>query len=115
MSLDQNAGWSHNIKIDSSSFERVEEFKYLETTQTNQNSIQEEIKKKVSSGNACYHLVQNLSTSFLSKNSEIKVYRTIIMPIVLYGCETWLLTLREECGLRVFGNRVMREYLGLGG
>ena len=89
----------------------MEEFKYLGTTFRNQNSIQEEIKRRVSSGNACYHLVQNLSTSFLSKNSEIKVYRTIIMPIVLYGCETWLLTLREECRLRVFENRVLRRIL----
>ena len=78
MSPDQNAGWSHNIKIDSSSFERVEEFKYLETTLTNQNSIQEEIKRRVSSGNACSHSEQNLfSSSFVSKNLKIKIYRTM--------------------------------------
>jgi hypothetical protein len=65
MSQDQNAGSSHNIKIDTSSFEREEELKYVGTTLTNQNSIQEEIQK---SGNACYHLVQNLlSSSLLQK------------------------------------------------
>jgi len=63
MSRDQNAGRIHNIKIDNSSFERVEEFRYLGTTLTNQNSIQEEIKSRLKLGNACYHLVQNLLSS----------------------------------------------------
>jgi len=85
----------------------------LGTTLTNQNSIQEEIKRRLKSGNACYHSVQNrLSFSLLSKNLKIKIYRTIILPIVLYGCETWLLTLREEHGLRVFENRVLRSIFG---
>ena len=60
MSRDQNVGRSHNIRIDNSSFKRVDEFKYLGTTITNQNSIQEEIKNKVKSGNVCYYSVQNL-------------------------------------------------------
>jgi len=96
-------------------FARVEEFKYLGTTLTNQNSIQEEIKSRVNLGNACYHSVQNLlSSSLLFKYVKIKIHRTIILPIVLYGCETWSLTLREECRLRVFENRVLR-YLVLRG
>ena len=58
------------------------------------------------SGNACYHSVQNLlSSSLLSKNLKIKKYRTIILPLVLYGCETWSLTLREERRLKLFENR----------
>jgi hypothetical protein len=65
----------------------VEELKNLGITLTNQNSIQEEIKSTMKSGNACYHLVQNLlSSSLLSKNIEIKIHRTIILPVVLYGC-----------------------------
>jgi hypothetical protein len=76
----------------------VEQFKYLGTTQTNQNSIHEEIKSRLESRNACYHSVQNLlSSSLLSRNVKIKIYRTIILPVVLYGCEIWLLILREEC------------------
>ena len=61
-----------------------------------QNSKQEEIKSRVKSGNACYHSVQNiLSYSLLSSNSiKIKIYRTVIIPVVLYGCETWSLSLR---------------------
>ena len=91
----------------------MEEFKYLGTTLTIQNSIQEEIKSRLKSGNACYQSVQNLvSSRLLSKNLKIKISRTIILPIVLYGCETWLLTLREERRLRLFENRVLRRIFG---
>ena len=84
-----------------------------EKTLTNQNSNQEEIKSRLKSENACYHSVQNLlSSSLLSKNLKIKIYRTIILPVVLYGCETWSLTLREEHRLRAFEIRVLRRIFG---
>jgi len=90
----------------------VEEFKYLGTL-TNQNSIAEEIKSRLRSGNACYHSVLNLLYSrLLSKNLKIKIYRTIILHVVLFGCETWSLTLREERKLRVFENMVLRGIFG---
>jgi len=76
MSCDLIAGRRQNIKIDNSSFERVEEFKYLGTMQTNQNSIQEEIKKRLHSENVCYISVQNLlSSSLLSKNLKTTLAR----------------------------------------
>ena len=79
----------------------------------NQNSIQEEFKSRLKSGNACYHSVQNLlSSSLLSKNIKIKIYRIIMLSVVLYGCDTWSLTLREECRLRVVENRVQRKIFG---
>jgi hypothetical protein len=91
----RDAGRGHSVKIDNSSIERVEEFKYLQTTLTDQNAIQEEIMSRLKLGNACYHSVQNLlSSSLLFKNLKIKIYRTIILPVVLYGWETWSLTLR---------------------
>jgi len=97
MSRDQNERQSHSIKIDNRSFERVEEFKYLGTALINQNSIQKEIKSRLRLGNACYYSMQNLlSSGLLFKNLMIKIYRTIILPFVLYGRETWSLTLREE-------------------
>ena len=99
------------MKIDNRSIEKVEEFKYLGTTLTNKNSIQEEIKSRLKVANACYYSVQNLlSSSLLSKKLKFEIYRTIILPVVLYGCEAWSLTLREERRLRVFENRVgLRE------
>jgi hypothetical protein len=98
------------MKMDNSSIERVEEFKYLGTTLTNQNSIQEEIKYRLKLGNTCCYSVQNLlSSSLLYKTLKIKIYRTIILLIVLYGCENWSLTLREERRLRVFENMVLRR------
>jgi hypothetical protein len=98
---------SDGMKIDNSSFERVEEFKYWRTTLTNKNSIQEEIKGRFMSGNGWYHSVQTLlSSSLLSINLKIKIYRTIILP-VLYGRETWSLILVEERRLTVFENRVL--------
>ena len=64
-------------------------------------------------GNACYYSVQNLlSSSLLSKKLKIKIHRTIILPVVLCGCETWSLTLREERRLRVFEYRVLRRVFG---
>jgi len=87
----------------------VEKFKHLGKTLTNQNSIQEEIKSRLKLGNACYHSVQNLLSSILlSSNLKIKKYVTTVLPIVLYGCETWSPTLREERRLRVlriFGSK----------
>ena len=69
--------------------------------------------KKMRPGNACYHSVQNLlSFRLLSKNLKIKIYRTIILPVVLCGCDTWLLTLREERKLRVFEDMVLRRIFG---
>ena len=64
-------------------------------------------------GDACYHSVQKLlSPFFLSKNLKIKIYRTIILPVVLYGCESWSLTFREERRQRVFENGVLRRIFG---
>ena len=83
------------------------------TALTNQNSIQEEIKSRLKSGNACYHSVHHLLSSLLLfKNIKIKIYRTIILLIALYGCETWSRTLREERTLRVSENRMLTRIFG---
>jgi UDP-galactopyranose mutase len=72
--------------MNNSTLERVEEFKYLGTTLTNQNAIREEIENRLRSGNACYYSVQNLLASrLLSKNLKIKIYRTIILLVVFMG------------------------------
>jgi hypothetical protein len=72
-----------------------------------------EIKRRLSSDNACYDLVQNLlSSRLLPKNVKIKIYTIIMLPVVLYGCETWFLILREEHRLRVFEDRVLKRIFG---
>jgi hypothetical protein len=92
----------------------VAKLKFLETTLTDQNYMHEEINSRLNSGNACYHSVQSLlSSRLLSRNVKVKIYKTIILPVVLYGCETRFLTLREEHRLRVFENRVLRRIFGL--
>jgi hypothetical protein len=87
-------------------FQNVAQFKYFGMTITNQNMIQEEIERRLNSDNACYHFVQNLlSSHLLCKNVKIRVYKTIILPMVLYRCEVWSQTLREDHRLSVFKNR----------
>jgi hypothetical protein len=104
---------SYNIMTGDKSFERVKYFKCLGTALMNENSIQKEIKGRLKSRNACYHSMQkNLSFSLLSKNIKFKIFRTTILSVVLYGCETWSLTLREERRLGVFKNSVLRKIFG---
>ncbi|KAJ4433782.1 hypothetical protein ANN_16094 [Periplaneta americana] len=107
MSRDENIVRNGNIKIGDLSFEEVEKFKYLGATVTNINDTREEIKRRINMGNACYYSVEKLlSSSLLSKNLKVRIYKTVILPVVLYGCETWTLTLREEHRLRVFENKL---------
>jgi hypothetical protein len=70
--------------------ENVAQFRYLGTTITKETLIQEEIKRRLNSGNACYHSVQNCCLK-----TKIRIFETIFLPVVLYGCETWSLALRE--------------------
>ncbi|KAJ4439309.1 hypothetical protein ANN_07431 [Periplaneta americana] len=108
MSRDENIVRNGNL-----SFEEVEKFKYLGATVTNINDTREEIKHRINMGNACYYSVEKLlSSSLLSKNLKVRIYKTVILPVVLYGCETWTLTLREEHRLRVFENKVLRKIFG---
>jgi hypothetical protein len=112
-SRSQKIGQKHSIKIANRSFEDAAKFKYLGKTLTDQNCTHEGINSRLNSGNACYHSVHSLlSSRLLSGNVKVKMYKTIILPVVLYGCETWSLALREECRLRVFGNGVLRRMFG---
>jgi hypothetical protein len=98
-----------NIRIANELFENVAKFKYLGMTLTNKNDIYDEIRSKLNLWNVYCYLVQKLlSSCLISKNLKIKIYKTVSLPLVLYGCKTWSLTLREEHRLRVFENRVQK-------
>ncbi|KAJ4426740.1 hypothetical protein ANN_26539 [Periplaneta americana] len=113
ISRDQNIVRNGTIKVGDLFFEEVEKFKYLGATVTNINDTREEIKRRINMGNACYYSVDKLlSSSLLSENLKVGIYKTVILPVVLYGCETWTLTLRGEKSLRVFENNVLRKIFG---
>jgi hypothetical protein len=85
----QNSGQNQNIRIGDESFEKMAKFKYLGTTPKDQSDIRDKIKSKLNCGNSCYYSVQNLLFSrLISKNLKIKIYKTVILPAVLYGFET---------------------------
>jgi hypothetical protein len=91
----------------------VVQFRYLGTTKTNQNLIHEGIKRRLNSGNACYHSGQNLlSSRLLSKTLNIIIHKIIIFHLVLYRCETWSLILKEKHRLRVCENKMVRRIFG---
>jgi hypothetical protein len=83
----------------------VAKLKYFGTTVTIQNLIQEEIRRRLNSGNAGYHSVHNLCLLVRClKTLKIKMYESLILPVDFYGCETWSPKLREELRLRVFSS-----------
>jgi hypothetical protein len=87
--------------------------RHLGTGATDQNSIHAEVRSRLNSRDACYGSLRNLlSFRLLSKNGRIKIYRTIIFPVILFGCETWSPTLREEQRLWMFENMVLRRMFG---
>ena len=109
-----NTVQNQNIVFENLSFEKMQKFKYLRVTVTNMNDIHKEIKRRINMGNECYYSREKiLSFHLLSKKLKVNVYKTIILPVVLYGCETWSLTLRKEHRLRVFKNKVLRKISGV--
>jgi hypothetical protein len=95
MSRSKDAGQNHNITTVTRSYGNVAEFKHLAITATNENLIQKKIERRAESGNVCCHSVQNLlSSCLMHKNINIKMYKPVTSPVLLYGCETWSLPLR---------------------
>ena len=86
--------------------------KFLGTNVTNKNSFQEEIKSRLSQGMLVISRCRIFVFQFVIKNIKIKIEKTVILPVVLYGCETWSLTLREKRRLRMFENRILRRMFG---
>jgi hypothetical protein len=113
MSRYQKVGHRRSIKIANRSYGDVAMFKFLGTTLTDQNCMHGEVNSRLNSGNACYRPVQSLlSSRLLSRNLKLKIYKTIYLPVFLYGCEIWSVTLREEHRLRTFENSWLRRTFG---
>jgi hypothetical protein len=100
-------------KFATTSFENVLQFRYLGMEITNPNLIQEEIKSRLNPCYACFHSVQNMLSFLLFINVKITIHKNIIVPLVLYGCETLSLTLKGEHRLKVCENRVLRRLFGV--
>lgn len=102
-----------NITMDEYNFERVKKFKYLGTMLTENNDGTEEINSRIQAGNRCLYAVQDLLKSKVtSRRTKINIYKTIIRPVVMYGCEAWTLTAANEERLRVFERRILRKIYG---
>jgi hypothetical protein len=100
VSRHQNSERNHNLLIANKSFENVAQFKNLGTTVTIENYIQQKIKIRLNSGNVCHYSVQSLLSSHnLSKNSKIKIHKSLTLPVDLYGAETWSLSLSLSLSL----------------
>ena len=94
---------NQNIVIGNLSFENVEKFRYLGVTVTNTNDIREKVKHRINMGNVCYYSLNKISSSrLLSKKLKVNTHKTIVLPVVLTGCGTWSLTLREKQKLWMF-------------
>jgi hypothetical protein len=103
VSHNQKIGKKQSIKTASRCFEDMKRFKYLGTKLKDQNCMHEELTSRLNSGNACYHSVQSvLSSNLRLRTQSLKYTKTIIMPVVLHGCEIWCLTLMEKDRLWVF-------------
>lgn len=102
-----------NVSINNYNFERVEQFKYLGATVTADNNITEEIKGRVQSANRCVYSLKDLFKSkTLTRYSKLKVYTTVIRPILTYGCETWTITKDNEEKFRRFERKILRKIFG---
>jgi hypothetical protein len=113
LSLHQKSGQNCDINVLNRCFENMAQIIYLDTTVTNQNFIQAEYNRRLNSGNACYRSVQNLlSSRLLSRNVKMWIYKTTILPVVLYGRQIWSQILKEGQRLRVLENRVLRRIFG---
>jgi hypothetical protein len=98
------------IRINNSDIERVNQFKYLGSIVTNNSNISSEISHRINMGNTCYYVLRNiLRSKLLKKDTKCKIYKTLTRPVVLYGCESWTITKKEEENINIFQRTILRK------
>jgi hypothetical protein len=103
----------NKLEIDTTSFESVRSFKYLESVVNQNNTIEEEIKERITAGNKTFYANRKVFQSkLLSRKSKLKLYRTLIRPIVTYASETWDLKENSIQKLLIFERKILREIFG---
>jgi len=101
------------LNTEEEQFEQVNSFKYLGSTVNTGNSIEEEIKERIVAGNRAHHVHKKLFTSkLISRNIKLRLYNTLIRPIVTYASETWVLKENMINKLMISGRRIMRKIFG---
>jgi hypothetical protein len=100
-----------DITLNEQTFEEVDNFKYLGDLITSQNEVVADIKGKIAAGNRCYRSFSKIDI-YISKNTKIRIYKTIIRPIVLYGSETWAITGKMTYSLMTWERKILRKIYG---
>ena len=102
-----------HLKIDNFAFENVEIFNYLGSILNTDNKMNIENAESIAKGNKAYYACAKLIKSkFLKKNTKMKIYKTMIRPVVTYSSETWTLTAKDENNLCIFERRILRKIFG---
>ena len=102
-----------HLQIDNFAFENVENFNYLGSIMNADNKMNIEISERIVKGNKAYYAIAKLIKSkFLKRNTKMKIYKTIIRPVVKYSSETWALTAKDENNLRIFERQILRKIFG---
>lgn len=115
LTLDRKQGSrvGQNITIDTYNFEVVQSFKYLGSILNVSNDVEEEVKMRISQGNRSFFALKHLfKSSLVSRATKLRLYKTIVRPIVMYGCETWPLTTKHEAMLGCFERKILRKICG---
>lgn len=102
-----------HVSVDAYNFEAVNEFVYLGTSITNTNNVSSEIKRRITLANRCYYgLNRQLSSRALSRRTKLSLYKTLILPVLLYGAEAWTMTAADEQSLGTFERKILRKIFG---
>jgi hypothetical protein len=109
----QQDAYTRTVDINGKVYQEVTDFKYLGSIITSGNNHERDIKARMAAGNRCYYALSKIMKSReISKSTKLKIYRTLIIPIVMYGCEGWTMSKHMEEALRVWKRNILRRVYG---